>query len=211
MTKQIADIYEQIGTGDKINLFDHYFSRGVLRVKYLEDLEQKDSHARPFYVVEFKQGEGIYSQVAVYQAIPEINEDGSPVLDSNGQWAFHRKDHIELVSDNTDTQSRYSDATAYSRLVRSYKVEETKREQHKVRHIDKPLYITDVIHGRDSITGEVGLGFKDYDASMKPTGVFICLDTIQWYLTKARPDDMLDFIKETKREDNSIIPFRAEW
>lgn len=218
MVDQVPSITELLKKDNNIKPFDRFLTTGVLRVKYLEDTNKKNTHARPFYVVEVVGGHGLDAMAAVYEAIPEVDKKGYPVIDGNNQWAFHKRYTIVKKSKRPDVQDNYTEGTFYSRLVRSYKPKPDERDMVRIKHYDPPLYVAHIEDGIDSLTRKRGLGFKDYEprkeadgTALKPTGVFIGLDTIHWYSTRALPRDMYEFTKENKRRVKASKPFNLEW
>lgn len=214
---QITDreVYQALGIGEHTTPFSNFFYTGILRLKNLENL---DLPAKPIYIVELSGGKTKDSMVAVYDAKPEVDNSGQPVLDENGNWIAY-KNYYETVEDK---QPKYSDKTLIGRLAETFvgAVNKSKNTKHRVRVYYKPLYITELIPGINTFTRKEGLGFKDYETELienvryktNPTGVFIGLDSIKdWSAPKVRPEDVLEHIREDEARETKNPFFISEW
>lgn len=216
---RMSDIYDVLDIGNGITPFDNFFSRGVLRLRYKEELKKKNAHAKPIYIVETMGSGQLGEPVSVYAAKPAVDANNDPILDSHGRWKAYKNYTIKYEAHGIDKRDNYNDKTILSRLVRGYKVKPDKKDMHKVKVWDKPLFYTNVEKGVDSITGKEGLGFYDYSTRTgangetieeTPTGVFICFADIDWSLITARPTDMLNYIQETKEQNKNANPFQEK-
>lgn len=238
--KQLKDYYDTLNIDRNATSFNGFLHRGILRLKSIDDINKKDSKGKPYYVVEVTGSLEENDLVAVTKAKPEVDSKGNPVLNKNGLWAGYKnytvkkvdmlaKDVKDIVG--TDSPSKYSDGSVVSRITREYKdalektiKKELKKENkiytHEVKVYDEPLYVTNLEYGEDTLTGEVGLGFKDYETVVergvnyrgKPTGVFICLSDLDWLPTKVDSEELIKYAKNlSDAAENKHDYFRLPW
>lgn len=214
---QITDkeVYNTLKLSYDRTPFREYFYRGILRLK---DKTAQTDLARPYYIVEISQQYEGAPLVAVYYARPEVDAKGQPVVDEKGNWSAYKNYREKVVYEGKEKP--YSDKTMLSRLANNYFGAKNKnRKKHRVRIYDKPLYVVELEEGVNTFTKKEGLGFYEYETEMvgnvshkvKPTGVFIGLDSIKdWSAPMIRPKDLYNHIKqdEQKNESNYIeIPW----
>jgi hypothetical protein len=209
------EVYAALGISDEETPFDEFFYRGILRIKNFDNLSLP---AEPYYIVELAGGKKVNSTVAVYDAKPELDENGRPLLDENGNWVAYKQYKDTVIDDN----KKFSDKTKLSRLANTYisKITPTKKQKHKVRVYQKPLYVTELEIGVNTFTKKYGLGFKDYETELienirykvKPTGVFVGIDSIRdWSAPTIKPETVLKFVQEHEQEKKSNPYFTAKW
>lgn len=238
--KQLKDYYDTLNIDKNATSFNGFLHRGILRLKSIDEISQDGSKGKPYYVVEVTGSLEEDDTVAVTKARPEINEKGKPVLTKDGLWAGYKnytlkkvdmlaKDVEDIIG--TDSPEKYSDGSPVSRITRDYKSaveknikkrlkKENKIYTHEIKVYDKPLYVTNLEYGEDTLTGETGLGFKDYETVVergvnyrgKPTGVFICLSDIDWLPTKVDSEELINYAKNlSEAAENKHDYFRLPW
>lgn len=208
---QIQDIYYALGIDSDTKPFDQYFCRGVLRIRDLDKLNDLTYPKTPYYILELSVDSNHDPIVAVFKAKAEVDEHGKPVRDEKGNWVAHKA--YDIKSKDYSGLSSITEDTELSRMARQYRKARTPKkdlEPHAVKKLSKPLYISEVEMGMDTLSGAYGLGFKEYTTENvngklqqgKPTGVFICLEDVEWSEPRIKTKDMYDYAQAKRQKDN---------
>lgn len=207
---QITDkeVYEELGIPYDRTPFGEFFREGVLRVKEVEGAN-KHLPARPFYILDIHLDRNA-PYVEVFKAKEELDENGKPVLDANGNWVAQKAFKEKEKSYTTI----YSSKTELGRIARQMYNKNTKL--HKVKVVDPPLYKEELVKGVNTFTKVIGLGFWEYSTKVEDgvvvptekTGVFIGLDSVKnWKPPEVRPQDVLKHIQEDEARAKQKSPF----
>lgn len=229
--KELKDYYDTLGIADNAKVFDGALHTGILRLKQADEITNKDAKGRPYYVIDITGTVGVGSLVAVTKAKAEVDKEGKPILNSKGLWSGYKNYKIETVNYDDDTEDKYSEETPVSRITRGYKhlrtelikqelAAEDKSYTHQRKVYEKPLYVSEVEYGTDTLTGKDGLGFKDYEVVIekgvyyrgKPSGVFINLDDIDWLEPKVDTKELTKYAQDiSDSAETEHDYFRLPW